>query len=113
MNTENELNNLKSEIKQLKFQIKLLINDSPTNHFLLENSVNEEEYDKIINILEKYRSLIDNRKEVNKCLFEDEILSIFNNKKGYHFCITLSKLLSEERRYEEIFATFYNDGIRE
>ena len=35
MNTENELNNLKSEIKQLKFQIRLLINDTPTNHFLL------------------------------------------------------------------------------
>lgn len=113
MNTENELNNLKSEIKQLKFQIKLLINDSPTNHFLLENSVNEEEYDKIINILEKYRSLIDNHKEVNKCLFEDEILSIFNNKKEYHFCITLSKSLSKEGRYKEIYETFYKDDIRE
>ena len=61
MNTENELNNLKSEIKQLKFQIRLLINDTPTNHFLLESNIKEEEYDKIYNILEKYRRLIDNR----------------------------------------------------
>lgn len=113
MNTENELNNLKSEIKQLKFQIRLLINDTPTNHFLLESNIKEEEYDKIYSILEKYRSLIYNHKEVNKCLFEDEILSIFNNEKGYNFCSTLSKLLSEEGRYEEIYETFYKDDIRE
>ena len=113
MNTENELNNLKSEIKQLKFQIRLLTNDTPTNHFLLESNIKEKEYDKIYSILEKYRSLIYNHKEVNKCLFEDEILSIFNNEKGYNFCSTLSTLLSEEGRYEEIYETFYKDDMRE
>lgn len=113
MNTENELNNLKSEIKQLKFQIRLLVNNLPTSRFLLENNIKEDEYDKIFKILDDYYSGFCNHKNVDKHIFENKILSIFNNQKGYNFCATLLKLLSEEGRYREIFETFYGNSVGE
>lgn len=109
MDFQSELNNLKLEIKELKFQIRLLIENSTLNKFLLESNVTEEELNKIYKVLDRYRSLFDDHKEVEKSLFETEVLDIFNNEKDYHFCNSLTKLLAKEKRYEEIYKSFYCD----
>ena len=104
-----EIQQLQSEIQQLKFQIQLLTNISPFSHYLLECNVTKDELSNIFKILDKYRTLIDGQKKVNKSDFENEILSLFNKSdKDYHFCICLTKLLAEEKRYEEIYNTFYS-----
>lgn len=104
-----EIQQLRSEVQQLKFQIQLLTDISPFNHFLLEYNITKDELSDIFKILDKYRTLIDAQKEVNKFVFENDILSLFSKKnEDYHFCICLTKLLAEENRYEEIYNTFYS-----
>ena len=103
------MENIEKRIEQLEFKIKLVNNGSDLSHFIVEQDVTKEQFDLLLQFVERFRALIDENKPVNSCEFEDEVYKIIPQKNGdYHFCISFTKLLASEGRYAEVKQTLYN-----
>ena len=83
-----------------------------------EYKVTKSEQRKIMDVMDKYRSKIDNGLPVSNAEFESDIISIFGGSISamkhepaieYHFCEFVAKDFMEDGRWEEVFPALYGN----
>ena len=83
-----------------------------------EYHITKNEQHKIMDVMDKYRNLIDDGIKVSSASFENDIISIFggdinaarhNHSIEYHFCEFIAKDFMEDGRWEEVFPALYGD----
>lgn len=95
----------------IEFRQRLLFDNDSVSRLLFEYEITDGEYTKIMNLMDEYRSMIDNNKKVYSGTFEDEIYQIVPSHNGdYHFCEYICKSFMEEGRWEEVFPALYGDN---
>ena len=83
-----------------------------------EYHITKNEQHKIMDVMDKYRNLIDDGIKVSSASFENDIISIFggdinaarhNPSIEYHFCEFIAKDFMEDGRWEEVYPALYGD----
>ena len=101
---------IEERLDLLEFQVELLSNGSGIDHFLYETKVTRSQYIALMNMMDKYRNMIDKGESVYHGTFEREVYELVPQKAGdYHFCKSFTQLLAEDQRWEEVFSTLYGD----
>lgn len=86
-----------------------------------EYHVTKEEQQKIMDVMDKYRTYIANGIDVYHADFEKDIISIFggnipamhhNPAIEYHFCEFVAKDFMEDGRWEEVFPALYGSFVK-
>lgn len=105
-----DIDKLEERLDFIEFRQELLFYNTPTNRILFEYNVTRSQYKKIMDIMDKYRGLIEKKEKVSHSTFEDEIYEIVDQHKGnYHFVEFLTRAFMEEERWEEVFDTLYGN----
>ncbi len=107
---EERIKALEEKVDILEFKIKLLAENSTVSRLLFEYDVTEEQYNKVMKLMDRYRDDIDESKDVNHSSFESQIYEIVPQRKyDYHFCEYLAQSFMEDGRWEEVFPALYGD----
>ena len=107
---ENENKELRDQINFLAFRLDLIAYKSPVNDLLYEYDVTEDQYNKIMDLMDSMRKRLDNGQEISRSKYETEIKKIvLEPKYDYHFAESIAKAFMEERRWEEVFPALYGD----
>ncbi|SFU33951.1 hypothetical protein SAMN04487886_100933 [Clostridium sp. DSM 8431] len=107
---EEKYNKLEKKVLQLEFRQELMMSDTNTNRVLLEYNITKKEYEKIMDIMDKYRGSIEKKQKVNNAEFEQDIYKVVSEHQGdYHFCEYISKAFMDDDRWEEVFPALYGD----
>ncbi|WP_231510817.1 DUF1878 domain-containing protein [Bacillus sp. UNC438CL73TsuS30] len=107
---EDEIGNLRQTIQEMEFRQDLLFYDSSVNRLLYEYKITKEQYNEIMDLMDRYRNKIDKKQDVHHGTFEQEIYNTVPHRKGdYHFCEYLTIAFKEENRWEEVFDALYGD----
>ncbi len=94
----------------LEFQVGLLFDNKDIDRLFFESGITREQHRAIMNLMETYRTRIDNGESVNHGTFEQNIYDIVSEKRGdYHFCEDIAQCLFEDHRYEEVFTALYGN----
>jgi FtsZ-binding cell division protein ZapB len=104
---EERIKALEDTVSLLKFKIDLLKENSNTSNILFQYDISYEQYKKIMDLMNAYRTRIDNQEEVSSLLFEQSIYDITGNQGDYHFCEFIAKAFMEDGRWEEVFPAIY------
>lgn len=107
---ENENKELRDQINFLSFRLDLIAYKSPVNDLLYEYDVTENQYKKIMDLMDSLRKRLDSGQEISKSTYENEINNIMLDPKyDYHFAESVARAFMEEHRWEEIFPALYGD----
>ncbi|MBN9653871.1 DUF1878 domain-containing protein [Halobacillus sp. GSS1] len=117
MNSEQKIKMLEEEVKGLKetlnhmqFRQRLLFDQTPVNRLLFEYEITQTQYNKIMDLMDFYRSKIGRNEKVHHSSFEQSIYQIVPKLNGnYHFVEFLTNAFKEESRWEEVFDKLYGD----
>lgn len=86
-----------------------------------EYKISKSDQRKIMDVMDKYRSKIDNGLSVSNAEFESDITSIFGGSIAamkrdpaieYHFCEYVAKDFMEDGRWEEVFPALYGNFVK-
>lgn len=100
---------LEEKVDKLEFKLNLLFENSSISRMLFEYDVTYEQYIKLMDLMDEYRSYIENGDKVSHMGFEKKIYMITDKEGDYHFCESLAKLFMENGRWEEVFPALYGD----
>lgn len=102
---------MNERLNHIEFRQDLLFNDSSVNRILYEYNVTKEEYNSIMDEMDRLRTIIDSGNEVQHGEFENNVYTIMGNRQDidYHFCEYISKAFMEEGRWEEVFPALYGN----
>lgn len=107
---EERIKELEKRIELLEFKQDLLFYDTPANRILYENDITKAEYDRIMDLMDKYRKFIDDGEKPFHHQFENEMYLIVPRLRGnYHFVEYITMAFKEEHRWEEVFEALYGD----
>lgn len=107
---EHENKKLQDQINFLSFRMNLIAYKSPVNELLYEYEVTEEQYKKIMDLMDTLRQKLDNGQKISHGEYETEIKKIRADPKyDYHFAESIARAFMEERRWEEIFPALYGN----
>lgn len=107
---EERLQQLEQRMDYLAFRQDLLFNNSAVDRLLYEYEITQDQYRAIMDLMDKYRKMIDNKQEVSNATFETTIGEIVPQHDGnYHFCEYITRAFMEEHRWEEVFPAIYGD----
>lgn len=120
MNTEERITRLeesnqglREEVKNLAFQISLLGAPTNVNRMLYEYVLNEQDYHKILDLMDEIRNELCNRREYTFAMYEKRMHEIFSGRhrleNDYHFFEAVARAFFEDRSYQEVFATLYGN----
>ena len=103
--------NIDDRLDFIEFRQDLLFYRDATSEVLFENNITRNEYSKIMDLMDKYREMIDKRIKVNNSQFEEEMYAILplELNGNYHFCENITRAFMEDRRWEEVFWELYGD----
>lgn len=103
-----KINELEEKIGFMDFRQNLIFNNTSIDRLIFEYNITREQYQKIMDLMDKYREDIENEKSVNHNKFEREIYSIVPQlEHNYHFVEGLVMTFWENGRWEEVFDTMY------
>ena len=75
---------------------------------LYEYDITKKQYNLIMDLMDKYRTKIDNKEQVSHGVFEREMYDIVPQHSGnYHFVESLTRAFWENDRWEEVFNNLY------
>jgi hypothetical protein len=95
----------------IDFRMNLMREGTDFAKYIYDCEITEEQLKRMYDIMDSYRTRIDNREEVSSVEYEADILSIVDRMKhDYHFCESFARLLWEDERYEEVFEALYKDS---
>lgn len=95
----------------IEFRQTLLFDGDSVSRLLFEYELTNEEYTQIMDLMDKYREMIDLKESVNSSTFEDEIYNIVPSHRGdYHFCEYITRAFMDNGRWEEVFPALYGDN---
>lgn len=105
------LESMNERLNHIEFRQDLLFNDSSVNRILYEYNVTKEQYNSIMDEMDRLRNIIYSGNEVHHGEFENNVYAIMGNRQDidYHFCEYISKAFMEEGRWEEVFPALYGN----
>lgn len=120
MNTEERIarleesnQELREEVKNLAFQISLLGVPTNVNKMLYEYDLNEQDYHKILDLMDEIRNELCSHREYTFAMYEKRMHEIFSGRhrleNDYHFFEAVACAFFEDRRYQEVFVTLYGN----
>lgn len=99
---------LEGKIENLSFRQELLFSNTSVDRILYEYEISRKQYNLIMDLMDKYKTKIDNKENVNHSIFESEMYEIVpQHKSNYHFVESLTKAFWENDRWEEVFNELY------
>lgn len=106
-----KIKELEERISHLEFRQDLLFYNTPSNRILYEGNIKKEQYDSIMDLMDKYRGYIANGETPSSGIFEREMYQIIPEHHGdYHFVEYITQAFKEERRWEEVFDVLYGNS---
>lgn len=120
MNTEERITRLeesnqelREKVKDLAFRISLLGTPTSVNKMLFEYGLNEQDYHRILDLMDEICNELCNRREYTFAMYEKRMHEIFTGHHGlendYHFFEAVARAFFEDRSYQEVFATLYGN----
>lgn len=101
---------LQVRVDFLEFRLELLAENTNVTRLLFERKINQNQYQKIMDLMDSYRNKIDDNIKVNHSTFEQEIYEILPDNHGdYHLCEAITQAFMEDGRWEEVFPKLYGD----
>jgi len=101
---------LQAEIDFLSFRLDLIANKSPVTELLYECNVTQEQYTKIMDLMDSLRNKLDRGEKISNGEYETEMKKIMpGSQYDYHFAEAMARAFMEERRWEEVFPALYGD----
>ena len=101
---------LEERVALLEFQAELLFNNTQIDRLFFETKITREQYRDIMNLMDSFRSKLDNGEEVHHYDFENGIYEIVPSRRGdYHFCELIAELFAEDGRWTEVFPALYGN----
>lgn len=95
----------------IEFRMDMLREGTEFTNFVYDCEITRGQLKELYDVMDKYRSKIDNSEDVSSIEYESEVLQIVDSRRlDYHFCESFARLLWEEKRYAEVFATLYKDS---
>lgn len=105
-----EFSNMEERLEFIEFRQELLFNNTDLDRMLFEYEIDRNQYRKIMDLMESYRTMLDNHKDVNHAAFETELYAIVPEHSGdYHMCEYIARAFMDEHRWEEVFPALYGD----
>ncbi|MCY7817290.1 DUF1878 domain-containing protein [Bacillus haynesii] len=99
---------LEKTVELLTFKQSLLFSNTSVDRALYEYDISKNQYNEIMDLMDNYRSKIDNNEKVNHHIFENEMYEIVPQHSGnYHFVESLTRAFWENNRWEEVFDNLY------
>ncbi|EIT85387.1 hypothetical protein A374_11605 [Fictibacillus macauensis ZFHKF-1] len=99
---------LEETIEVLTFRQNLLFSNTSVDRAIYEYEITKKQYNLIMDLLDRYRTKIDNKEKVSHGKFEDEMYEIVPQHSGnYHFVESLTRAFWENDRWEEVFDELY------
>lgn len=71
-----EFSNMEERLEFIEFRQELLFNNTDLDRMLFEYEIDRNQYRKIMDLMESYRTMLDNHEDVNHAAFETEIYAI-------------------------------------
>lgn len=120
MNTEERITRLeesnqelREKVKDLAFRILLLGAPTNVNRMLYEYDLNEQDYHKILDLMDEIRNELCSHREYTFAMYEKRMHEIFSGRhrleNDYHFFEAVARAFFEDRSYQEVFATLYGN----
>lgn len=104
----NRIDELENTVELLVFQQELLFSNTSLDRLLFEYRVTRKQYHKIMDLMEFYRTKIEDEQSVNHSEFESEMYEIVPQHSGnYHFVESITREFWENDRWEEVFDELY------
>ena len=101
---------LEERVEQLEFYMSLLLENSDVDRFVFESKISHSEYVAVMDLMDEYRSKIENGESISSGEFETAVYENIPSKYGdYHFCETITRLFAKEGRWEEVFPALYGN----
>lgn len=99
---------LEDRLDYIEFRQKLLFNNSDLDRLLFEYEITQDEYRKIMDLMDEYRANLDNGKTVSHGTFESQIYDVVPTHYGdYHMCEYIARAFMDEGRWDEVFPALY------
>ncbi|MEH7076966.1 DUF1878 domain-containing protein [Neobacillus drentensis] len=103
-----KIKELEETIEFLNFRQDLLFSNTSVDRTLYEYNITKQQYNYIMDLMDKYREKIGNKEKVSHGVFEDEMYDIVVQHSGnYHFVESLTRAFWENDRWEEVFDELY------
>lgn len=101
---------MEERVAMLEFQVELLFNNTSIDRLFFETKVTREQYKAILNLMDSFRTKIENGEDTHHYAFENAIYQIVPERNGdYHFCEMIAKLFAENGQWDEVFTVLYGD----
>ena len=107
---DEKLEEIEKRIELIEFRQQLLFDNDEVSRLLYEYGITQNQYTKIMDLMDEYRKQIDKGQEVNHMTFEDAIYKIVPDHTGdYHMCEYLARAFMETGRWDEVFPALYGE----
>lgn len=94
----------------IEFRQELLFTNSEADRLLFEYKITKGQYSRIMDLMDKYRTMIEKNEKVYHSSFESEVYKIVpQNDSDYHFCEYIVRAFMKEGRWDEVFPALYGD----
>lgn len=101
---------LEKRLDFIEFRQDLLFDNDEVSRIIYEAKITREEYQAIMDLMDKIRAWISNGLEVNNSDYEEHFYEIVPEHHGdYHLCENIAQAFMEEGRWEEVFPALYGD----
>lgn len=108
-----KLEELEKRIELLEFRQQLLYDNDEVSRLLFEYGITQEQYRKIMDLMEEYRGQIDDGHEVSHAAFEEAMYKIVTSHvSDYHMCEYIARAFMETGRWDEVFPSLYGQTAK-
>lgn len=105
-----KFNSLEDELHFVEFRQELLFNNTGIDRLLFEYEITQEEYRKIMDLMDSMRNQLDKGEKISHGTFEREMYEIVPSRDGdYHMCEYIAREFMDAGRWEEVFPALYGD----
>lgn len=104
---------LQKRLDLIEFRMDLLFYDDPVSRLEYEAKITRTQSQKLIDLMSKYRDVIDAGEKVSSAQYESEVYEIVPQiNHDYHFCESYAKLCYDDGRWQDVFEALYKDNIK-
>ena len=107
-----KFDNQEERLDYIEFRQTLLFDNDDVSRLLFEYEITHNEYVAIMDLMDKYRTAIDNQQDISSARFETEMYNILSKEHygDYHFCEYITRAFMKCGRWEEVFWALYGDN---
>lgn len=104
---------LQERLDLIEFRMDLLFSDDPVSRLLYEAKITRNQEQNLVDLMSKYREMIDADEKVISSRYETEVFEILPQiGNDYHFCESYAKLCYDDGRWQDVFEALYKNNIK-